>query len=71
MKPKLFIYFECEEGGMSDFLVRSEADLEQIYGWMTPHCMEDDRALVSFMRRAKVGELCHHRLGTLVRILGE
>lgn len=63
-----YMYFESEEGGMSNWIVDSVDDLKSLYGWMGEGCVKDDRALLNWMRTASIGECFEHRLGVLVRM---
>lgn len=65
---KLFMYFESEEGGMTNFEVKCIKDLRQLRGWWTNDCLEDDIKLIKWMDEADVGEYYEHRLGVIVRL---
>jgi hypothetical protein len=72
IESKQFMYFESQDGGMDEFMVSSEQDLQHLCGWMktagTFDCLHDDQKMVDWMKVADVGEVHFHRLGCLVRL---
>lgn len=79
---KHFLYCLAEEGGMDTFTLSRSDDgepdpianrilLDNLRGWMSRGCEDDDVKLMAFMADAEVGEFFHHRLGVCIRITGE
>jgi hypothetical protein len=72
IQSKQFMYFESQDGGMDEFMVSSEQDLQHLCGWMktagTFDCLHDDQKMVDWMKVADIGEVHFHRLGCLVRL---
>lgn len=66
--PKLFLYFESQEGGMETRTIHNLSELQYLYGWMRADCVVEDKALLEWARSADIGEARAHRLGVLVRV---
>jgi len=65
---KRFMYFETTEGGMETVELDSPGQLGFLFGWKSPMCLQEDLSLEKWMGEAKVGGVCMHRLGALVRL---
>jgi hypothetical protein len=66
IKQKRFMYFESEEGGMSEFEFSLPEELSCLRAWGE---LPIDEKLVEWMKTAKVGEYFEHRLGCAVRLI--
>ena len=65
---KNFMYFENQEGGMSDYVVHDASEMSFLYGWKDGYCYDMDKALENWMEDAEVGDYAEHRLGVMVRV---
>lgn len=63
-----FVYFEQTEGGMEVYHFHDEYGIPPLYCWYDISCSENDKALIDFIRTARVGEMHDHRLGYCVRL---
>jgi hypothetical protein len=66
---KNFTYFESTEGGIEVYeSIMVTSDLNFLNSWMNEECKQADKALVTWMETAQVGQMYSHRLGYLVRM---
>lgn len=64
---KRFLYCEIIDGGMSSFEHGVEGPTS-LLGWGHKDCEAQDKALLNWLRTAKVGECEEHRLGLCIRL---
>lgn len=63
-----FVYCESTEGGMDTYYFTRVEDIPRVYGWMSTDVLDEDEALVDFVRTADIGDVFEHRLGVCVRL---